>query len=178
MSCDTTTLYQNHQPALVQYLTRLTGCRQRAEDLAQTVWLRLLTAQRRGDALPAEFGRLRGYLFACSRHLYIDEYARKHGQCRTYMVDPADFDSLAGDDATAANPEDVTARDSLSAAVREAVDRLPTEQSQVIRMWSSGASIREMAQDTAAPVDTVLSRKKYAFARMRLELAGMAAELC
>ncbi len=178
MSCPIAQQYRDHQPALIKYLTRLTGCRQRAEDLAHTIWMRLLTAKQRGDALPQEPSALRGYLLSSGRNLFIDEYARKHGQCRTLMVDPIDFESICDKGDSAANPEDLTARESLQLAVRKVIARLPVEQHRVVHLWSRGASIREMAQDTQAPVDTVLSRKKYAFARMRLELADIAGELC
>jgi DNA-directed RNA polymerase specialized sigma24 family protein len=54
------------------------------------------------------------------------------------------------------------------------VDRLPAEQRKVILMWSQGASIREMASACDAPRDTVLSRKKYAVARLRNTIGGEA----
>jgi DNA-directed RNA polymerase specialized sigma24 family protein len=52
------------------------------------------------------------------------------------------------------------------------VDRLPAEQRKVSLMWSQGASIREMAAACHAPRDTVLSRKKYAVARLRGTIGG------
>jgi DNA-directed RNA polymerase specialized sigma24 family protein len=52
-------------------------------------------------------------------------------------------------------------------AVCGAVSRLPAEQRKVIGLWSGGASIRDMASACRAPRDTVLSRKKYAVARLR-----------
>jgi RNA polymerase sigma-70 factor (ECF subfamily) len=177
MAPKTSDFYAEQHPQIIHYLTRLTRCRQRAEDLAQSVWLRLLTAQGRGDALPQDAAALRGYLFAAARNLFIDEYARKHGATRTRSADPHDFDSVADDSGVGSNPEDLAAREELRKVVRDAIDKLPAEQVRVINMWSQGSSIRQMASAAAAPVDTVLSRKKYAFARMRIELAGAVAEL-
>jgi RNA polymerase sigma-70 factor (ECF subfamily) len=177
MTIRTGDFYAEQHPQIIHYLTRLTRCRQRAEDLAQTVWLRLLTAQGRGDALPQDAAALRGYLFAAARNLFIDEYARKHGATRTRSADPHDFDGVADDGEIGGNPEDLAAREDLRTVVRDAIEKLPAEQMRVIDMWSQGSSIRQMARAAAAPVDTVLSRKKYAFARMRLELAEVAGEL-
>lgn len=177
MTIRTRDFYTEQHPQIIHYLTRLTRCRQRAEDLAQSVWLRLLSAQGRGDALPQDAAALRGYLFAAARNLFIDEYARKHGATRTRSADPHDFDEFADDSGVGSNPEDLAAREDLRKVVRDAIDKLPAEQVRVIDMWSQGSSIRQMARAAAAPVDTVLSRKKYAFARMRLELAEVAGEL-
>ena len=177
MTTDTADIYVQQHPQMIRYLTKLTHCRQRAEDLAQSVWVRLLTAQERGDDLPNDAGALRGYLFTAARNLFIDEYARKHGATRTRSVDPGDFEQIADDADTAADPEDLAAHEDLQRAVRHAIEKLPTEQIRVVNMWSRGSSIAQMAQAAAAPIDTVLSRKKYAFARMRVELATLAGEL-
>ena len=48
------------------------------------------------------------------------------------------------------------------------------KQREVVAMWCAGASIEGMARHAAAPRDTVLSRKKYAFARLRVTLAPIA----
>ena len=177
MAPKTSDFYAEQHSQIIHYLTRLTRCRQRAEDLAQSVWLRLLTAQDRGDALPQDAAALRGYLFAAARNLFIDEYARKHGATRTCSVDPHDFDDVADHSGVGSDPQDLAARDDLRKVVRDAIDKLPAEQIRVINMWSHGSSIRQMASAAAAPVDTVLSRKKYAFARMRIELAEAISEL-
>ncbi len=177
MAPKTRDFYVEQHPQIIHYLTRLTRCRHRAEDLAQSVWLRLLTAQGRGDVLPQDAAALRGYLFAAARNLFIDEYARKHSATRTRSADPHDFDDVADDSGVGSNPEDLAAREDLRKVVRDAIDKLPTEQMRVVNMWSQGSSIRQMASSAAAPIDTVLSRKKYAFARMRIELAAVAGEL-
>ncbi|HUG72937.1 MAG TPA: hypothetical protein VMK82_05885, partial [Steroidobacteraceae bacterium] len=65
-------------------------------------------------------------------------------------------------------------RAQVHARVSQAVIELPPEQRKVIRMWAQGTSIRDMARASDAPADTVLSRKKYAMARMRGALAGLA----
>jgi DNA-directed RNA polymerase specialized sigma24 family protein len=44
----------------------------------------------------------------------------------------------------------------------------------VIVLWMAGTSIKDMAAACRAPTDTVLSRKKYAVARMRRSLADLA----
>jgi RNA polymerase sigma-70 factor (ECF subfamily) len=165
-------VYAELHPRLVRFLTRLTGCAQRAEDLAQTAWLKVLAA----PATPWGSGsesELRAYLYTAARNLFVDEYTRKHAATRTRTVAPHQIDALAGSGA-ASVPEDEVQREQTRASLATALAALPDEQRRVILMWVSGASIRDMAEHAAAPVDTVLSRKKYALARMRGALAPVA----
>jgi RNA polymerase sigma factor (sigma-70 family) len=166
-------LYRQHHESLLRYLTRQTRCSIRAEDLAQAVWLRLLAAHERRESLPESDGSFRAYLFAAARNLFIDEYTRKHGLARTRLVDPGDLESLCPADLSAA-PDDGAEQAQLQALVRQAVAALPQEQRRVVLMWVEGRSIAEMAQSSEAPVNTVLSRKKYGFAKLKLDLQAAA----
>lgn len=166
-------LYAELHPRLVRFLTRLTGCAQRAEDLAQTTWIKVLAAR----ATPWEVGsesELRAYLYTAARNLFVDEYTRKHAATRTRSVAPHQIDLLAGGSAAAASPEDEVQREQTRRSLETALAALPDKQRQVILMWVGGTSIRDMAERAAAPVDTVLSRKKYALARMRGTLGAVA----
>ncbi|MCS6946753.1 MAG: sigma-70 family RNA polymerase sigma factor [Steroidobacteraceae bacterium] len=169
--------YRQHHKTLIRFLTRLTHCRLRAEDLAQTIWLRLLSAEQRGETIPEAPMALRRYLFVAARNLFLDEYLRKHVQARVDYVDPESLDLYASDSEGTGNPEHWAIREELRRHVQSALHRLPEEQSCVVAMWSLGHSIEHMARHANAPVDTVLSRKKYAFARMRSALAPLVAEV-
>lgn len=160
-------LFIQHHGALVRYLTRMTRCAQRAEDLAQVAWLKVLSAYSRGACAVAEETELRAYLFTVARNAFLDEYTRKHEALRTRCVDPQALDGLAGAVAAGPGPDQEVERMQVRAVVRGAVARLPAEQRKVIGLWSGGASIRDMAATCHAPRDTVLSRKKYAVARLR-----------
>ena len=160
-------LYVAHHRLLVRYLTRMTRCAQRAEDLAQVSWLKLMSARDRGACTATGESELRAYLFTIARNAFLDEYTRKHEAIRTRSVDPGVLETLQCRQETDAGPDRELERLERRAMVRRAVAGLPAEQRRVIRMWSQGASIREMAAACAAPTDTVLSRKKYAVARLR-----------
>jgi RNA polymerase sigma-70 factor (ECF subfamily) len=66
-------LVDRHKDAVVNYLTRLTGNRDRAEDLAQETFLRLF----RSAGSYAEQGLLRGYLFRIATNLVRSEERRE-----------------------------------------------------------------------------------------------------
>ncbi|MFL6201696.1 MAG: RNA polymerase sigma factor [Thermoanaerobaculia bacterium] len=66
-------LVDRHKDAVVNYLTRLTGNRDRAEDLAQETFLRLF----RSAGGYTEQGLLRGYLFRIATNLVRSEERRE-----------------------------------------------------------------------------------------------------
>ena len=68
-----TDLVERHKDAVVNYLTRLTGNRDRAEDLAQETFLRLF----RSAGSYSEQGLLRAYLFRIATNLVRSEERRE-----------------------------------------------------------------------------------------------------
>lgn len=170
-------LYRRYHEPLIGYLTRMTHCRSRAEDLAQLAWVRLLGALQR-DAVPAaDEPGLRAYLYTVARNTFLDECTRKHESIRARPVDPADLDALIAQSRTSPGPEEDVQRSQSTAVLHRALQDLPDEQRAVILMWCAGTSIKAMATCSAAPPDTVLSRKKYALARLRGRLAALACAL-
>lgn len=159
---------------LRRYLRGLSRRPEVADDLTQQLWLKLLEAARAGRFLPEDDTALRSYLFSAARNLFVDECVRKHGSSRTSTCDPATIETLAGSslDVGTESPEDVCDREDIIAGIQLAIGRLPHPQQAVIRLWMTGASIERMVADTGACRDTVLSRKKYAFRRMRSELGS------
>ncbi len=167
-------LFGRYHAMLVRFLLRKTRCPQRAEDVAQAAWLKLLSALSRGLCGTRSAAELRAYVFEVAHNTWLDEYTRKHGEVRTRSFDPADLEQLCEGGPAGTGPDDDLQRAQVNGLLCAALTALPAEQQQVIRMWSQGTSIREMSRASAAPRDTVLSRKKYALARMRGSLAGAA----
>jgi RNA polymerase sigma-70 factor (ECF subfamily) len=72
-------LHAEHSPALLGYVTRLTGDPQRAEDIVQET---LLRAWRKAGSLDGDPSSLRSWLFKVARNIAIDEHrtAVAHGE--------------------------------------------------------------------------------------------------
>lgn len=154
------------------FLISLTRRVEVAEDLSQQLWVKLLEAVRCGRFRPEDDASVRSYLFAAARNLYVDECLRKHSASRTSACDPQAIEAFMHDQAMhAGSPEDGYDRDRLQEELQRAIELLPAPQRTVIRLWMSGASIESMVRQTGASRDTVLSRKKYAFRRLRSTLA-------
>lgn len=168
-------LYRAYHRTLIRYLRRMCRCPERAEDLAQVAWLKLLQARGRGLGAGLTEAELRAYLFATARNAFLDEYTRKHEALRARPTDPDRLDALGARLEWAPAPDTELERSEVCARVAAALRSLPVEQRRVIRLWMSGTSIKLMAAACRAPTDTVLSRKKYAFVRLRRALAAVAA---
>lgn len=82
-------LYQLHQPWLLGWLRSKLGCRERAADLAQDTFVRILSA---GEA--AALREPRSYLATIARGLLIDHYRRQDLE-RAYLAALAQHDEAS-----------------------------------------------------------------------------------
>ncbi len=164
--------FRAHNEALLHHLRRLSRNDAVAQDVSQQSWLRLLSAHARGEPLP-DGRELRAYLFTVARHAFIDGYRRRHFERRTVRVSARDLEHLAEAE-PAHGPEEAAERHALEALVANALDDLPPAQQQAVRLWQAGHDLRTMCERAGAPRETVLSRKKYAFAKLRQRLESVA----
>ncbi|HEU4781618.1 MAG TPA: sigma-70 family RNA polymerase sigma factor [Steroidobacteraceae bacterium] len=169
-------LYERHQPALRRFLQRLTRDRALAEDLAQHTWIKIMDAASRGRYAAAD-STFKSYLYTLARNTFLDECTRKHETSRRLPLTDSQFEQAVTNHGDQLSPETVTQRVQSHGMLRQALATLPSEQRDVLKWWCGGDSIVAMANLARVPRDTVLSRKKYALARMRqwLERSGTAA---
>ncbi|MEM8983309.1 MAG: sigma-70 family RNA polymerase sigma factor [Pseudomonadota bacterium] len=161
-------LFSRHKDAFVAYLQHLSGSTAIAEDVSQHCWLKLIESVGEGRYRAVAGASFRSYLYTLGRNRYIDEYQRKHAEARRGTM--PDLDQVEHPDAA---PGDAAEAGERKALLSTALATLPLEQRDVIALWSAGVSIEHMVEITAAPRDTVLSRKKYAMAKLRTAFASM-----
>lgn len=76
------------------------------------------------------------------------------------------------------NPELLYARSTVWRELSEALDELPEEQREVFVMHElQGMSFKEIAEETGEPINTLLSRKRYAVLSLREQLQQLYDEL-
>lgn len=167
-------LYARHQAALVRFLNGLTRDHALAEDLAQLTWLKIMDVAARDLYSPGP-ATFRAYLLTVSRNAFLDECTRKHARARSSVLSPIDFERVVTAQGEQQSPDTLLQTSQAQSLLDKVVRRLPREQRDVIRLWSTGASISAMTSHARAPRDTVLSRKKYAFTRLRRELESCGA---
>jgi RNA polymerase sigma-70 factor (ECF subfamily) len=153
-------LFDEHGSALLAFALRLTGGdRGRAEDVVQET---LMRAWRHPEALAAERGSQRAWLFAVARRLAVDAHRRRAARPRevadgvlALLPDGADEIDRAMDGWLVAD-----ALAALSPAHREVL----------VQTYFQGRTVAEAAHVLGVPVGTVKSRTHYALQALRLAL--------
>ena len=148
-----------------------------AEDVLQDVFVELTEAYQL--AKPIE--RVAAWLFAVARNKISDWY-RKTPPGRTLSLTMTDEDDEAGTPVLGAwlattdetGPESEFFRETLMDALTDALTELPDDQREVfVQHELEGRSFRDMAAEWDVPINTLLSRKRYAILHLRKRLRDL-----
>jgi RNA polymerase sigma factor (sigma-70 family) len=153
-----------------------------AEDILQDVFYEFTEMAR----LMKPVEQIASWLFTVARNKITDRYRKKKpllledvfvfksgdGDDDGYLLD----DLLPAADVRSADAEMM--RETIMEALTDALEELPTEQREVF-IWHEleDKSFKEIADITGAPVNTLLSRKRYAVLHLRERLKELYAEL-
>ncbi|WP_457337267.1 RNA polymerase sigma factor [Rhizobacter sp. P5_C2] len=140
-----------------------------AEDILQDVLEEFVEAYR----LPSAIEQVSAWLFQVARNRIVDRFRKKREAPLRDSADPDDDDTrldLALPDPDG-GPEAAYARSVLLGTLQQALDDLPTNQREVfIAHELDGLSFKAMAAETGVPLNTLLSRKRYAVLYLRSRL--------
>jgi len=145
-----TCLIDRHKDALVNYLTRISGCRDKAEDVAQDTFLRLLERSRNY----VEQGQLRPYLYRIATNLVRSQQRRDQ---RWRLLRPR---LMAGNGTRAeAVQQAAVERRELSAVLAQCLQELPLKYRQPLVLRDvEDWSYADIAQSLDCNPGTVKSR--------------------
>jgi len=165
-------LFRRHRLPLYRYVRGLAGSAEIAEDTSQQAWLKVLEAARSAGYAADRQCSFKTWLYTLARNHYIDRYLRAHAASRTDSNCGELLSSIATEPGA---PEARLHREHLADTLARAVGTLPVEQREVVLLWAQGHELSAIAAVTRAPWETVISRKKYALAKLRavLGLAGV-----
>lgn len=157
--------HRRHEAELLGFLRRRAP--ERAEELAQEVWLRMSRTAATFDS-DAQF---RGYLFTVARRLLIDHHRSKRSQLTLVAL---------GHEPEGGESADARVRQGeVLAVVQAALAELPADTAQVVR-WrlSEDATFKELAARQGVPLGTALARmhRGTQHIRRRLVEAGLVEE--
>lgn len=154
------TMYDRYKHDMLALGMSLTRDRGLAEDAVQDVFVNLA---RRGPQLRIR-GRLRPYLLASVANR-VRNLGR--GPVFTPLTEEQDEDPSAED------PAGGLVADETAAALRDALNRLPEEQREIVLLHlQHDLRIREIADMMAIPVNTAKSRYRYGVSKLRQLLNG------
>jgi RNA polymerase sigma factor (sigma-70 family) len=161
---------------LFDFIRRRVRTDEDAEDILQDVFLQLVSTY----SVTEPIERLTSWLFTVARNKIIDWYRKKRtNQIPAHLAD-AEGEYLLADllRDPRQDPEDVYARSLLWAEFMNALEDLPDNQREVFVMHEfEGKSFKEIAELTGEPVNTLLSRKRYAVLFLREQLRELYEEL-
>jgi RNA polymerase sigma-70 factor (ECF subfamily) len=172
-------LLRRHRAPLFTFLLRMLGDRERAEDLAQETFLRIV----KGAAAWEQRARFSTWLYTIARNLCVDQ-SRRDRVRRTGSLDETGpegesplVDSVPG---TEPPPDRAAESSRLRIVLQEALLSLPGEQREVfVLREQAGVPFKEIAGMVGCNENTVKSRMRYALEGLRKALlaAGVDEEL-
>lgn len=160
-------LYARHKGPTYRYLLRHTSNRATADELHQDVWMRVVRARERYRP-QAQF---KTWLYTLARHRLIDHFRSTEGlysdsldeePANEHSSSPADGPSIAAD--PLASVIDAESGHRLLGALAE----VPAAQRDAFLLHvEAGLSLVEIAMLSGVPLETVKSRLRYAYKRLR-----------
>jgi RNA polymerase sigma factor (sigma-70 family) len=150
-----------------------------AEDILQDVFFEFVQAYRLSESIE----QVSGWLFRVARNRIIDRFRRKKANSLSESVEDQDGEhgalyldielpSPKGD------PEAEFARFAILAALQQALEELPASQREVfVAHEIEGLSFEDLSRRDGIPVNTLLSRKRYAVLHLRQRLQVLYDEL-
>jgi RNA polymerase sigma-70 factor (ECF subfamily) len=170
-------LYDRHERPVFRFLLRsLGGNKAQAEELLQETWMAVV----RSAPTYAPQARLTTWLYGIARNKLIDHW-RAQRDVISLDADHAEaandgdaaplLDSLAAEESV--QPEVQAMSKAQARALTQAVQQLPPAQREAFLLHTeAGLSLDELARLTGVGTETAKSRLRYAYARLRVLLAG------
>lgn len=167
-------LVARHEAGLVNYFFRLHWDRQRAEDQAQEVFLKLFTHAREYEPV----ARFTTYLYRIAHNCWVDDLRRSKAERGQVSLDAEGADGAPLRELVSSgfdDPRDDPRKEEVIEAVIRAVDALPEEHKAVLVLSElRGMRYAEIAAVLGIPEGTVKSRMHAAVKRLRERLASVA----
>jgi RNA polymerase sigma-70 factor (ECF subfamily) len=149
---------------LVRYAARRLGSIQDAEDVVQEVFVRAYMERVKCQAVV----RTGPYLYRMVANACTD-FLRKRRSCVASLEDIEPEEPCSNE----RNPSEAAALNEETRRAEELLRLLPEGQAEVVRLRVFGElGLREIAETLGCPVDTVSSRLRYGFKKLRQIVSG------
>lgn len=159
MSADWAEVYRTTFSDLVRYLYRKVWDAERAQDLAQEAFARVLDRERRGGAAE-EVENPRALVFTVAANLARDEARTVIRRKKHLALLKSDTEAGAPEEP---DPVDQMQRDAERQAAQDALRKLSDRDREVLLLWDAGMSYEEIAAQTGlaqGAIGTTLSRAR------------------
>ena len=163
------------RPRLLNFIRKRVPDRDEAEDILQDVFVQLVFSFESIHSIE----RLGSWLYTTARNRITDNFRKKRPDRfsdHNYVSDDGEErysleDIIPGD---SIDPDDELMRSIVMAEIEEAIADLPEDQREVFVMHVfEGYSFKDIEAMTAVPLNTLLSRKRYAVMYLRTRLGNL-----
>lgn len=168
-------LYARHKGATYRYFLRHAGGESStADELHQDLWLRVVGARQRYEA-QAKFAT---WLYTLARHRLVDHWRARHGVSLASLEDEAIVTQAEEIVAASRDVDDDPLHASIDSETRRRLvaalaDVPPLQRDAFLLHIEGGLSLEEIARLTATSGETVKSRLRYAYRRLRETLEDL-----
>jgi len=168
-------LYARHKGPTYRYFLRHTSDRAAADEMQQDVWLKVVRARDR-YVVDARFTT---WLYTLARHRLVDHWRAKRGVHFTALDDDAAGDAPegtrdTGDCAEYADPLEHVIDAQAGRRLVEALADVPVPQRDAFLLHvEAGLSLGEIARLADVSTETIKSRLRYAYRRLRAALEDL-----
>ena len=168
------TAVKRERKRLFDFIRRRIADEGDAEDILQDVFYQLLTS----PSVTEPIENLTAWLFTVARNKVVDWYRKRRPAPlpEAGVGGPLDLEDVLFDPAD--GPDRAYWRAAVWTELANALDEMPPEQRDVfVAHELEGASFKEIAERTGEPLNTLLSRKRYAVLHLRERLRDLYDEL-
>lgn len=162
------TLLNRHRDKIYTSIYLFVKDQELADDIFQDVFIKILNTLRKGKY--NHEGKFLQWAMRISYNMCVDNFRRSKRRTKVSASETFDiFDVLESKDL---NMEQSMIKSQLHTKVRELVDKLPSEQREVVILRHyADMSFKEISQLTRVSINTALGRMRYALINMR-KMAG------
>ena len=161
------TLFARHKSGLYRFVLKLSLDPALAEDISQHAWMRLIEVAEARRYYARENASFQTYLYTLARNKYFDEYRRDQGVARAEAPEALEQEFR---NELVQTPEELVSRRQDHNRLMRALRDLPADQREVVVLWMQGLELVEVARITGDPWHTIVSRKRYALAKLKRAL--------
>jgi RNA polymerase sigma-70 factor, ECF subfamily len=162
-------LIEQYQYRLFRYLVYLTASRERAEDIFQETWIRVLERGHQYDGK----SKFEAWLFTIARHLVIDWQRQKKTQSLDAMTDPEEGAPFEIADESEPSPLGLVLTREQEENVQASLGQVPAIYREVLLLrFQEEMKLEEIAVVLETPISTVKSRLYRGIEALRGALHG------
>ena len=176
---DVTREVEKYQERLKNFIRRRINSSEDVKDILQEVFFQLA----RADFLTNPIEQLEAWLYAVTRNKITDWKKKKKSLPLPEFCDDDDEAAFTTEISNvlfkdAVTPEDEYLRSLVWQELEKALSDMPAEQRKVFKLTElEGMSFKEIAKKTGTPVNTLISRKRYAVLFLRERLRSLYLEI-